>query len=164
MPLLAIISATTQDSFGCRSWQLEACSTGRETEVPRGQARTWNTCCFTSEAEKLQEWAQVPRVPGRQRVSSRATCLVSLQQPRRKNAQPPSQGQRCNRDALMKYKEQGKYLPRAADWQVACGPSPLWGPGAEQLLSAMASFSLATISWALSSEAAHTWAFCFTWL
>lgn len=64
----------------------------------------------------------------------------------------------------MKYKEQGKYLPRAADWQVACGPSPPWGPGTEQLLSAMASLSLATISWVLSSEAAHTWAFCFTWL
>lgn len=27
----------------------------------------------------------------------------------------------------MKYKEQGKYLPSAADWQVACGPNPQWG-------------------------------------
>lgn len=52
---------------------------------------------FFSEAEKVQEWAQVPRVPGRQRASSHATCLVSLQQPRRKTAQPPSQGQRRDR-------------------------------------------------------------------
>lgn len=51
----------------------------------------------------------------------------------------------------MRYKEQGKYLPRDADWQVACGPNPPWGRGTKQLLSAMASLSLTTISWVLSS-------------
>lgn len=50
----------------------------------------------------------------------------------------------------MKCKELGKYLPGAADWQVACGPSPQWGHEHSMVLSAMASFLL-NISWVLSS-------------
>lgn len=51
----------------------------------------------------------------------------------------------------MKYKEQGKYLPSAADWQVACGPNPTMGTRAQNsLFQQWTAFSLTTISWVLS--------------